>query len=626
MITKVKNSTSGLEVLNYAALRLLTNSKDNRKVVVGGSSVDGDGGGGLFYWDASSTATDDNGTVIKVTSIATGRFLRDHNPNYVKVKWFDAKGDGIVDDTTPISKALNHSAKTVDFESYSYDITAWSTLTTTTEKHLIGDGATIIGTSSRFLYVHADLKSSGIAWIGFTHVIFGNTVANSAPSITLKIKNSTFNACISPIDIEGAYSSGYIRNNLFTGCKGTVIRIGRNQYSEQEGWKEVIIHGNIFKDTVAHPTSTTTDTRNMLIYGKYHSIANNIMNTIVGQGTSETHGIYTKARWTQVSDNVIVNISVGSTISAINIKGSASGVTATPQGHGCNVSNNTMKNTVVGIRNRCSDTIVEGNKCTNVNLGIEAGSADNSRSQYIGNYLYGDGAASSIGINASVVVSDIVAKSNTIINFLTGVKVGNQSSGDAEKVSIHDNIINNSTTAFQIFPAGSTTLSEISIIDNIIDTATTMLRFETGGVLEDVTIRGNKGTNITTYVSSTGATAFPKIIDFNQIFNLTTTSASLLTAFSVKTQDPSAYLMQADVLANESTGADRASYSKRMLAYNTGGTTAIQGTLLTLTPDIESDTTWGMDLAAAGQDIRMRVLGAASTTINWKAELSIKGV
>lgn len=51
-----------------------------------------DGGGGKFIWNASSTDTDNGGTIIKATGITTGRWKRLYSGG-VNVKWFGAYSD-----------------------------------------------------------------------------------------------------------------------------------------------------------------------------------------------------------------------------------------------------------------------------------------------------------------------------------------------------------------------------------------------------------------------------------------------------------------------------------------------------------------------------------------------------
>lgn len=73
-------------------------------------------GGGLFQWDADSTRTDDGGTVIAVTGVTTGRWLRlymgDRTP-----QMFGAMMNGIDDDTAAhqrMADSANNSAVLAD--------------------------------------------------------------------------------------------------------------------------------------------------------------------------------------------------------------------------------------------------------------------------------------------------------------------------------------------------------------------------------------------------------------------------------------------------------------------------------------------------------------------------------
>jgi hypothetical protein len=94
----ISSSTTSLtNVVSVAALRLLGSAiTDNDSITVLGYYAEGDGGGGTFYWDATSTATDNGGTIFKAAP-TTGRWLRVYS-GAVSVKWFGVIGDGVTDD------------------------------------------------------------------------------------------------------------------------------------------------------------------------------------------------------------------------------------------------------------------------------------------------------------------------------------------------------------------------------------------------------------------------------------------------------------------------------------------------------------------------------------------------
>lgn len=60
----------------FADLSTLISAGTRDIIFLDGYSTANDGGGGLFVWDANSTATPDNGTVVSVTGVLTGRWKR----------------------------------------------------------------------------------------------------------------------------------------------------------------------------------------------------------------------------------------------------------------------------------------------------------------------------------------------------------------------------------------------------------------------------------------------------------------------------------------------------------------------------------------------------------------------
>ncbi|MFC0518006.1 glycosyl hydrolase family 28-related protein [Mucilaginibacter angelicae] len=79
-------------IANYAALRSHVYSSGDESVFVQGRTTTGDGGEGTFFWDPGNTLTDNDGFIIKVSSVTTGRWKRVYD-DYVNVTWFGATGD-----------------------------------------------------------------------------------------------------------------------------------------------------------------------------------------------------------------------------------------------------------------------------------------------------------------------------------------------------------------------------------------------------------------------------------------------------------------------------------------------------------------------------------------------------
>ena len=109
MTLLIQNNSRRYTFDSLAKLRLLSGQKlrDNETVDLSGHTTEGDSGGGPFFWDASSTATDDNGTVAKLADTTIGRFRRS-DVSRITAAMFGANGSG--DDTAAIQAAATYAS------------------------------------------------------------------------------------------------------------------------------------------------------------------------------------------------------------------------------------------------------------------------------------------------------------------------------------------------------------------------------------------------------------------------------------------------------------------------------------------------------------------------------------
>ncbi|AYQ31344.1 hypothetical protein DTQ70_03760 [Runella sp. SP2] len=93
-------------VTNIAALKTRVGAYASEGVRTMGYYTANDGGGWLYIWNATSTATANDGSVIQVTGQATGRWEIAYY-GYTYARWFGVKADGTTDDKVTIKKAID---------------------------------------------------------------------------------------------------------------------------------------------------------------------------------------------------------------------------------------------------------------------------------------------------------------------------------------------------------------------------------------------------------------------------------------------------------------------------------------------------------------------------------------
>jgi hypothetical protein len=104
---------------------------------------------------------------------------------------------------------------------------------------------------------------------------------------------------------------------------------------------------------------------------------------------------------------------------------------------------------------------------------------------------------------------------------------------------------------------------------------------------------------------------------------LNTTGATETTLCSFATESDKTYLVVARVVAREIDGGNEAAgYVRIGTFHNDGGTLALVGSV-TASHTAEITAGWDCTLDASGTNIRVRVTGAADTSVLWKGWLEV---
>ncbi|MDC5415059.1 hypothetical protein NRA32_05445, partial [Acinetobacter baumannii] len=94
------------------ALRQFKPKQDGQAVYLKSHAIGKNKGGGIFLYSATSTALDNNGTII--SCVDGGAFLRQYDSKKGYFEWFGAQCDGVTDDTNAVIAALK-VLKTIHF-------------------------------------------------------------------------------------------------------------------------------------------------------------------------------------------------------------------------------------------------------------------------------------------------------------------------------------------------------------------------------------------------------------------------------------------------------------------------------------------------------------------------------
>jgi hypothetical protein len=104
--------------------------------------------------------------------------------------------------------------------------------------------------------------------------------------------------------------------------------------------------------------------------------------------------------------------------------------------------------------------------------------------------------------------------------------------------------------------------------------------------------------------------------------DVTTTDATVTTLWSFTLADNTTYTIVARVTADQTSGTNSAGYERIVTVKRAGGAATIVGTVST--PHTAEDVAgWDCTFDVTSNDVRLRVTGAAATTVVWQADVTV---
>lgn len=248
----------------YADLRAFTSTPPDEILVQGYSGSSpygiGDGAEGIFIWDPNSTENDNDGTIIKATSIATGRFKRVFD-NIVNVKWFGAVGDGSTDDSAALQNAYNSGYCTFTPEGI-YIIGTTLSLTASNVTHLGTGKKTVLKQKdnqlTRLIIYYTGTLGDFYTDFHWKDICFDGNLENNKGQLTPGIDirdsysfsfiNCTFkNFQQYAVLLDGCHSNEFAYKNIFSQCdfdnfrKGGIYNVFLNAVTNDKSGNNLIV-------------------------------------------------------------------------------------------------------------------------------------------------------------------------------------------------------------------------------------------------------------------------------------------------------------------------------------------------------------------------------------------------
>ena len=398
------------------------------------------------------------------------------------------------DDKAAFIAAFNSGDKIELVAGKTYNLAGWSEYSTVQSLRLNGNGATI-SVSEHFIRALHSVEITNCKFVGddtLAKTVVRNLLSDTSSDSDLMLDfiNNTCNY-INPVYIERPFERVRIERNIIKNNKGVSIRLGTNNRSSQDLWKNMYIQDNII-DGVSAALGHTSDI-GILVYGQQAHIKNNIIKNIDGLSVAtECHGIYTKCRMAIISGNIIENIVSEATTTGITIKGvprdlhtdfvadmlANSGIPVSVDGYSTLVLNNNIEDSgkMSALRVLCDDCLVANNVVNDpwIGLYLHTGGHNQSRVKFSNNIVRGTGRDGAFGAKFSLSGEFIDLVGNDFFDFggsgggglslTTGPALANpQEPVDAKFVTIRGNKFHNCYMGSNIGPRD---VVNLSVIDN----------------------------------------------------------------------------------------------------------------------------------------------------------------
>ena len=599
-----------------------------------------------------------NATAISYTLTAPGavaQTVQSKLDQYLSLKDFGAVGDGVTDDATAFTDACAaamSAGAALLIPAGTYNLGAWaSPIITTGKLSLVGEGiglTTIVAASpsgSLFRVLH-DANAEGIAFSGFT----ANTSANGGSifynldstdsgisPVRVRVENCRFYNCKAPINIESPHNNCLVADSLFDTIVGHPLRFGTaSAVAKWPTWKNTHIDNNSFTNVTA--VGSGQNVYGILFYGTDTLVRDCVFDGVTGNG-AEAGGIYATGTGYQVLNNTVKNVTTGTVVRSIILKGEQDAKNVLCDGNLIYCDNAALSE---GIAAYFKSGFVTNNQVLDpAQIGINLGSSC-SRTQVTvsQNRLVGSNVVGVSGIGATHDSGNLTLKDNDINAFVKPVTIDVRTGAD--RLVIDERISGSLGTGIDVYLTNN--LPELEIGGEIEITGSSYCILTRGpGTLASASINpkllktvGGFGwrneaatTEVNAYIPGvTGVTTAGREVSFTvlpQRGNIrikhayTLTNSSATNMLSLPIADDTCVAITFAVTANLTTSSN--AYIRRAKASASGGTASI-GSVQDVWTD-EDAAGWDATIAVSGANALPQVTGASGVKLNMLTEIQL---